>query len=143
MFSYSELLQFSRLVCVSHHFFSCKRACFVRGHSLSKHVKFSEKLTFLTPWFAYKRVKYQELRNVSFLENIAHELNEWSLAKKWQLSWYLMDNVIFRCASICFFGNLSLILFFCAVLFYYWILVKPVDMFWIHIFRVASLSLHS
>ena len=102
MFSYSELLQFSRLVCVSRHFFSCKRACFVRGHSLSEHAKSSEKLTFLTPWFVYKRVKYQELRNVSFLENIAHELNEWSLAKKWQLSWYLMDNVIFRCASVFF-----------------------------------------
>ena len=39
----------------------------VRDYSLSKYAKFSEKLAFLTPWYAHVR------------ENFADLLNEWSL----------------------------------------------------------------
>ena len=59
--------------------------------------KFSEKLTFLTPWYAHHMVRhthrrivwvclailwcaYQGVRNVSFSENFANVLNEWSLS---------------------------------------------------------------
>ena len=43
-----------------------------RGHRLSTYAKFSEKLTFLTPWYA-------EVKNVNFSENFAYVLNEWPL----------------------------------------------------------------
>ena len=37
----------------------------------TKHVKFSEKRTFLTYWYAHVRVHNQGVRNVHFLENLA------------------------------------------------------------------------
>ena len=40
-----------------------------RGHSFSTYAKFSEKLTFLTPW-------YEHARNFDFSENFASALNE-------------------------------------------------------------------
>ena len=40
---------------------------------LAKDHSFSEKLTFLTPWYA---CAYQEVSNVSFSENFAYVLNE-------------------------------------------------------------------
>ena len=41
---------------------------FIRGHPLSTYAKFSEKLTFLTSWYAHVRV-------CSFSENFAYVLN--------------------------------------------------------------------
>ena len=50
-----------------------------RDHSFSTYGKCSEKLTFLTPWYADVRTcAYQEVRNVSFSEDFAYVLNEWS-----------------------------------------------------------------
>ena len=38
----------------------------------TKHAKFSEKRTFVTPWYAYVRTcTYHRVRNVCFLENLA------------------------------------------------------------------------
>ena len=34
----------------------------IRGHSLSTYAKFSEKLTFLTPWYAHVRVRIRGLK---------------------------------------------------------------------------------
>ena len=53
----------------------------VMDHSFSTCAKFSEKLTFLTPWSAHMGA-YQEVRNVSFFINFAfaYVLNKWSLA---------------------------------------------------------------
>ena len=45
-------------------------------HPFSTYAKFFEKLTFLTPWYTHVRAR---IRNVSFLENFAYTLNEWSL----------------------------------------------------------------
>ena len=45
-------------------------------HPFSTYAKFFEKLTFLTPWYTHVRAR---IRNVSFLENFAYILNEWSL----------------------------------------------------------------
>ena len=39
---------------------------FIRGHPLSTNAKFSEKLTFLTPWYAYVRVRIKELEMLVF-----------------------------------------------------------------------------
>ena len=36
----------------------------------TKHAKFSEKRTFVTPWYAHVRVRVFVLRNVCFLENL-------------------------------------------------------------------------
>ena len=47
-----------------------------RDHLLSTCVKFSEKLTFLTLWYAHVGV-----RNINFSENSAYTLNKWSLKK--------------------------------------------------------------
>ena len=44
---------------------------FIRDHSFSTYEKFSEKLTFLC------MCAYQEVRNVSLLENFAFVLNDW------------------------------------------------------------------
>ena len=49
--------------------------CSLRYHSFSTCAKFSEKLTFLTPWYVPVR------RNVSFSKNFAYVLNEWPLSK--------------------------------------------------------------
>ena len=43
-----------------------------RNHPFSKYLKFSEKLTFLTPWYAYVRVRIKGVRNVSFSEYFAY-----------------------------------------------------------------------
>ena len=40
---------------------------------LNTYAKFSEKLTFLTPWCAHVCVHIRGIRNVSFLENFAYE----------------------------------------------------------------------
>ena len=61
-------------------------------HPFSAYAKFSEKLTFITPWYAHARktnisyplirtrsCAYQGLRNVSFSENFAYVLSGWSL----------------------------------------------------------------
>ena len=44
----------------------------IRDHSFSTCTKFSEKPTFLTPWYA----QYQGVRNISFSEYFAYVLNE-------------------------------------------------------------------
>ena len=47
---------------------------------LSTCINLSEKLTFLTPWYAHVRTSaYQGARNVSFSENFAYILNGWLL----------------------------------------------------------------
>ena len=56
---------FSESMCT---FSFCINPC--RVHPLSKYTKFSEKVTFLTPWYAYVRVG-----NVSFSEKVADVLN--------------------------------------------------------------------
>ena len=48
-------------------------------HSFIRYAKSSEKLTFLTPWYAHVRVAYQGVRNDSFSENFAYAVNGWSL----------------------------------------------------------------
>ena len=53
------------------------------GHSFSTYSTFSEKLTSITSWYAYVLTcAYQGVRNVSFVENFAYILNEWSLMKQ-------------------------------------------------------------
>ena len=47
----------------------------LKDYSFSTYAKYSEKLIFLTPSYC----AYQGVRNVSFSENFAHVLNEWSL----------------------------------------------------------------
>ena len=54
------------------HCIDCHYAKSKRGHSFSMYAKFSEKLTFLIPWYAH---------NVSLLKNFAYVLNEWSKSK--------------------------------------------------------------
>ena len=49
-----------------------------KDHSFSTFAKRSDKLTFLTPWYAHM-CAYQGIRNVSLSENFAHLLIEWSL----------------------------------------------------------------
>ena len=51
---------------------NCSDWRFARDHSFSTFAKFSEKLTFLTPWNA------NTPWNVSFSENFALVLNEWT-----------------------------------------------------------------
>ena len=47
-------------------------------HWFSTYAKFSEKPTFLTPWYVHVHTcVYQGVRNVSFSENVAYVLNEW------------------------------------------------------------------
>ena len=53
-----------------------KNGLIIRVYPFSTYVKFSEKLTFLTPWYA---CAYQGVRNVSFSENFAYVLNGWPL----------------------------------------------------------------
>ena len=50
---------------------------FEREHLFSTYAKFSEKLIFLNP----RTCAYQGVRNVSFSENFAYVLNEWSQTK--------------------------------------------------------------
>ena len=40
------------------------------GHLLSAFAKFSEKLTFLTPWYAHVRVRIRELKMVVFRKSL-------------------------------------------------------------------------
>ena len=60
----------------------------VWDHSFSTYVKFSLKLTILTPWYTHVMCAYQGVRNVSFLDNSAHALNEWSLLF-FHLCWFI------------------------------------------------------
>ena len=53
-----------------------------RGHSLSPYAKFSEKLIFLTNWYAHVRVHIRGVRNIHFSGNIAYVLNEWPLSER-------------------------------------------------------------
>ena len=53
-----------------------RKEIFIGGCSFNTYAKFSEKLIFVTPWFAHGRV-----RNNSFLENFAHVVNEWSFGR--------------------------------------------------------------
>ena len=58
--------------CQSRSFYKHILNCFlrlelwVRGHPLSMHTKFSEKLTFLTPWYAHLRGRIRELEILVF-----------------------------------------------------------------------------
>ena len=56
--------------------FNIYQSVSVGDYSFSTYPKVSEKLKFLTPWCAN-----QGVRNVSFSENFAHELNEWFLTE--------------------------------------------------------------
>ena len=61
----------------------------IRNHSFSTYAKFSEKLTFLTPWYPMLRTcACQGVRNVSFSENFAYVLNEWFLRCVQKLATY-------------------------------------------------------
>ena len=52
------------------------------GYPLSTYAKLSEKLSFLTPWYAHVRnVSFEMLRNVSFSQNFAYVLNGWPISK--------------------------------------------------------------
>ena len=51
------------------------------NHSFSTYARFSEKLTFLTSWYAHERVR--NVRNVSFPEKLVYVLNEWSPEVFW------------------------------------------------------------
>ena len=62
-------------------------------YPFSTYAKFSEKLTFLTPWCAY-----QGVRNVSFSENFAYVLNGWSP----YLRILMFDNNSYQKASFIF-----------------------------------------
>ena len=59
---------------------------YLSGHPLSTCAKFSEKLLFLTPWYAHGRVRISGAGwgggNVSFSENFAYVLNGWHLISK-------------------------------------------------------------
>ena len=49
-------------------------------HSFSAFGKFTERLTFLTPWYAHflPPGAYQDFRNRSFSKNFVYVLNKWS-----------------------------------------------------------------
>ena len=51
----------------------------LKNHSFSTYIKFLEKLTFLTSWYTYVRVRIMGVRNNSLLGNFAYILNEWPL----------------------------------------------------------------
>ena len=51
----------------------------ISGHPLSTYAKFSEKLTFLTPWYAHIRVRIRGLEMLVVSENFAYVLNGWPL----------------------------------------------------------------
>ena len=74
----------------------------IRNYLFSKYAKFSEKLKFLTPWYAHIRTcdthvrtrgtrtcAYQGVQNFSFSENFTYILNEWALT--WQ-AYFRMNN---------------------------------------------------
>ena len=55
----------------------------LKDHPFSTYAKPSEKLTFLTSWYAHVRTcAYQGVRNVSFSESFAYLLNGWTLLSK-------------------------------------------------------------
>ena len=49
-----------------------------KDHWFSTKENFFEKLTFLTPSYAQQTCAYQGIKDISFLENFAYILNEWS-----------------------------------------------------------------
>ena len=51
----------------------------IRDHSFSTYAKFSEKTNVSYPLIRTRTCAYQGVRNVSFSENFAYVLNEWSL----------------------------------------------------------------
>ena len=70
----------------------------VWDHSFSTSAKSSEKLTFLSPWYAHIRTHtcaYQGIRNASFSENFAEALNEWSLIENRPLCSFPPTSFIF------------------------------------------------
>ena len=48
-------------------------------YPFSTYTKFSEKLSFLTSWYAHECVRIRGVRNVSFPENLAYVLNRSSI----------------------------------------------------------------
>ena len=66
-------LPLGQLLLVKLYFLLVKHVPLIRDHSFSRFTKFSGKLIFLT----YLCVS--GLRNVTFMENFANVLNEWSL----------------------------------------------------------------
>ena len=79
--------QWSAFLLVSKCFIECWRCILLRdrtsmsflgGYPLSIYAKFSEKLTFLTPWYTHT-CAYQGVRNVSFSENFPYVINGWPL----------------------------------------------------------------
>ena len=74
-------------------------AAITRDYSFSIYAKFSEKLTFRTPWYAHVRVYIRGIRNISFLENFAYFLNEWSPSK--------FKNIWSRLICRCWMASLS------------------------------------
>ena len=57
--------------------FCCFSLCGTRGHLLSTYTKFSEKLIFLTPWYAHVRARVRGLEILVFSEIFAYVLNGW------------------------------------------------------------------
>ena len=51
----------------------------IREHSSSAYSKFSEKLTFLTPWYAHVSVHIRGEGRLVFGGNFAYVLDKWSL----------------------------------------------------------------
>ena len=69
----------------------------IRDHSFRTFEKLSEKTNISYPLIRIHTCAYQEVRNVSFLENFGNVLNEWSLRK---LFW-----AISQCVPIVSFWN--------------------------------------
>ena len=61
---------------------------FLRDHSFSMYAKFSEKLTFFTPWYARVSVRIMGQEMLVFLENFAYVLNEWSQMRNYFLKFF-------------------------------------------------------
>ena len=62
--------------------YNCIKVVRIRSfgcHSFSTHAKYSEKLTFLTPWYPHVRVSIRSKKMLFFSEYLAYELNEWLL----------------------------------------------------------------
>ena len=69
---------FIKLFLLHFHIKICEIIYFLMEDSFGKYAKFSEKLTFLTPWYVNMCV-YQWVRNASFSENFKDLLNGWFL----------------------------------------------------------------
>ena len=72
-----------------------KTSLILRGHPLSTYIKFSEKLTFLTPWYAHVRCAYQEVKSVSFSENFAYVLNGWPLSRVFLTHYFMKTSPVY------------------------------------------------